>query len=120
MTNKQICPRCKSELEGVPALSRKDNQTHICSNCGVSEAVEDFTGTKFFWGPPYWKVKTSMTDLEKITSVLVTILEAAVVGKLHFERAEAIHEELLKRISTQDDEVLALITDRLTEIVNKK
>jgi hypothetical protein len=42
-----LCPRCQ---RGVPsdkhrgeypgALSRTDNETEICSNCGISEALE--------------------------------------------------------------------------------
>lgn len=40
------CPRCKeyklNEEEVLNALSRKDNETYICSDCGVSEALEDY------------------------------------------------------------------------------
>jgi len=36
------CPRCGIYYVGFPAISRKDNKTEICSNCGVSEAIEDF------------------------------------------------------------------------------
>lgn len=41
------CPRCKKRYEGGirhSALSRRDNKTHICSACGVEEALEDFKG----------------------------------------------------------------------------
>lgn len=38
----KICPRCKNYIQGYPALSRKDNKTEICSNCGKLEALEDF------------------------------------------------------------------------------
>lgn len=35
------CPRCGSSYEeGTEALSRKDNLTYICSDCGVAEAFE--------------------------------------------------------------------------------
>lgn len=37
-----VCPSCKKELGKYPALSRKDNKTEICSNCGMLEALEDF------------------------------------------------------------------------------
>ena len=37
-----ICPICKKEIVGYPALSRKDNKTEICSECGVKEALEDY------------------------------------------------------------------------------
>lgn len=48
------CPRCRENRftpYGVkrgkkdplpPALSRKDNKTYICSECGVEEALEGF------------------------------------------------------------------------------
>ena len=39
---KRICPACGKEYTGYPALSRKDNKTEICSDCGVREALEDF------------------------------------------------------------------------------
>ncbi len=38
----KICPRCNHSIIGYPALSRKDNTTEICSNCGTLEALEDF------------------------------------------------------------------------------
>ena len=42
----KICPRCEQPITGYPALSRKDNKTEICSNCGNLEAVEDFINRK--------------------------------------------------------------------------
>lgn len=36
------CPKCKKEIKGYPALSRKDNKTEICSDCGTKEALEIF------------------------------------------------------------------------------
>lgn len=36
----QCCPKCKKEFTEHPALSRKDNETEICPECGVGEAVE--------------------------------------------------------------------------------
>jgi transcription elongation factor Elf1 len=42
MTKKFICPRCKMTFNGYPAISRKDNKTEICSDCGTAEALEDF------------------------------------------------------------------------------
>lgn len=37
-----ICPICKNKIIGRPALSRKDNKTKICSQCGMNEALEQF------------------------------------------------------------------------------
>ena len=37
-----ICPKCKRKTSGFPALSRDDNRTSICSDCGTVEAMEDY------------------------------------------------------------------------------
>ena len=34
-----ICPECGLEFTARPALSRKDNRTFICPDCGVREAL---------------------------------------------------------------------------------
>ena len=34
-----LCPRCGLVLPAVPAISRHDNLTPVCSQCGVLEAV---------------------------------------------------------------------------------
>lgn len=36
----KICPRCHNAYHGVPALSRVDNKTYICPDCGTREALE--------------------------------------------------------------------------------
>ena len=38
----KICANCGKAIIGHPALSRKDNKTEICSNCGTLEALEVF------------------------------------------------------------------------------
>ena len=40
ITRTAICPRCGKEYTGRPALSRADNQTPICPDCGTREALE--------------------------------------------------------------------------------
>ena len=37
------CPYCHKMTYHYPALSRKDNKTDICSDCGVREALEDWS-----------------------------------------------------------------------------
>lgn len=39
------CPRC-GEMKPLNTLSRKDNKTYICSDCGVAEEREDFIRSK--------------------------------------------------------------------------
>lgn len=34
-----VCPICGEDYDGHPAISRKDNKTKICPNCGIGEAV---------------------------------------------------------------------------------
>jgi len=45
MANRTTCPRCKWNLlkhnKLLNALSRRDNKTAICSECGTREALED-------------------------------------------------------------------------------
>ena len=36
------CPRCTKLIKGFPALSRTDNETYICSDCGTQEGMEDY------------------------------------------------------------------------------
>lgn len=36
------CPTCGQPIHGHPAISRADNRTEICSDCGTTEAIEAF------------------------------------------------------------------------------
>ena len=40
MTETKVCPICGKAYTGHPALSRKDNATPICPDCGTLEALE--------------------------------------------------------------------------------
>ena len=35
-----VCPNCGRRFSGYPALSRKDNATGICPECGTLEALD--------------------------------------------------------------------------------
>lgn len=37
-----VCPRCGKAYSDYPALSRVDNETEICPECGVAEAMFDY------------------------------------------------------------------------------
>ena len=37
----RVCPVCGKTYHDYPALSRKDNQTEICPECGIREALDD-------------------------------------------------------------------------------
>ncbi len=38
-TGLRVCPECGKEYAGHPALSRKDNETFICPDCGVRQSL---------------------------------------------------------------------------------
>lgn len=40
MLQKRICPKCGREYKERPAVSRADNKTMICPDCGTREALE--------------------------------------------------------------------------------
>ena len=40
VTQTAVCPRCRKAYTGRPAISRTDNQTPICPDCGTREALE--------------------------------------------------------------------------------
>lgn len=42
----QRCPKCKKEFTEYPAISREDNETEICPECGLREAMNAFMGEK--------------------------------------------------------------------------
>jgi hypothetical protein len=39
---KWLCPSCLQITDCYPAISRKDDETEICSDCGLAEALEEF------------------------------------------------------------------------------
>ena len=40
LTKMAICPLCGRTYHGVPALSRTDNKTLICPDCGTRQALQ--------------------------------------------------------------------------------
>jgi len=42
MKNKEnrLCPKCHKYYNDYPAISREDNKTEICPQCGQLEALE--------------------------------------------------------------------------------
>lgn len=41
-TRVKYCKRCRNNYTDYPSLSRRDNETEICSKCGNEEAMNDF------------------------------------------------------------------------------
>lgn len=40
-----VCPLCGKTYHGHPALSRTDNETLICPDCGIRQALESICVT---------------------------------------------------------------------------
>ena len=40
VTRTAVCPLCGKTYSGVPSLSRTDNETLICPDCGTRQALE--------------------------------------------------------------------------------
>ena len=49
--SKTLCPSCNNNKlnpeQVMNALSRKDNKTYICSDCGIAEAMNDFVAERY-------------------------------------------------------------------------
>ena len=55
-STERTCPKCGCVYTGVPALSRIDNKTLICPDCGIHEALE--------------ALEISLEEQEKIISII--------------------------------------------------
>ena len=53
---KRTCPLCGEKYHGVPALSRDDNRTMICPNCGTRQSLES--------------IGIAAEEIEKILSII--------------------------------------------------
>ena len=44
VTRLAVCPRCGKAYHGPPALSRENNETLICPDCGTRQALQSLGG----------------------------------------------------------------------------
>ena len=75
------CPICHGLYTDAPALSRKDNKTLICPNCGMNEAMEAFKAAHVAPEKPH-----HMTVREKLEAI-------AESEELNRERVQRFLEE---------------------------
>lgn len=45
----QVCPICGMEYEERPAISRTDNATPICPDCGIRQSLESIGVPRYDW-----------------------------------------------------------------------
>lgn len=43
----KVCPKCKETYLGYPAISRVDNETEICQECGQREALSAWIADRY-------------------------------------------------------------------------
>lgn len=41
-----ICPKCGETYVGIPAISRNDNLTAVCPDCGIRESLQSLSISK--------------------------------------------------------------------------
>ena len=92
----KICPLCDKAILGYPALSRKDNRTEICQNCGMLEVLQAFQDYQS-------NHKTRPTKMKKVTK----------------DNLLKLVELKIKYIQTKDEEILDVINDYITNVINK-
>jgi len=132
---KPICPRClnyipNNETPGMypGALSRTDDKTEICSECGVSEAMEMFYESlkpeKTSWPQVDWyeeKIE-AMSDEELSTKFLGFLVRVSHNSLLPISIREKARDYVMtssnedSEASKDEDAFLRLLTDAMFEI----
>ena len=65
----QRCPKCKKEFTEYPAISREDNETEICPECGVREALEAYYKATRKQGGFFFNVSYTIAQLGSLCSL---------------------------------------------------
>lgn len=121
---KKVCPNCGSDIVGYPALSRKDNKTEICSECGQLEALEDFHNfmnkKKSSKTYPSKKVKSKLgffAEPENEKEELVLKISNEMVGK----SSDALYKNKWTGWSTQEERQrgIDIVKEAIAPVVEK-
>jgi len=66
----ELCPICGDPIGECPALSREDNKTHICSQCGTHQALSDYVKHQYKIRAHTWEDLECWGERELIEYVL--------------------------------------------------
>lgn len=108
MSKTVLCPRCGEknytpygedwtpDAPLPPALSRVDNKTYICSDCGTAEALLDFTGAGLTpldeWAvPPLRAIRYTEEAILNVRTAIMRVSGVWEITRSH-ELAEALSE----------------------------
>lgn len=95
----KICPLCDRAILGYPALSRIDNRTEICQNCGMIESLQVLK--------KYEEHKCK------------EIIKSSKMKKVTKDNLLKLVELKTQYIQTKDEEILKVINDYITNVINK-
>ena len=95
----KICPLCDRAILGYPALSRIDNRTEICQNCGMIESLQVLK--------KYEEHKCK------------EIIKSSKMKKVTKDNLLKLVELKTQYIQTKDDEILEVINEYITNVINK-
>ena len=103
----KICPICKKEFRGMGAISRKDNETEICSECGTNEALAEFFGSceEVKNMNIYKEIEQTIFDYETyITDIMIEIYKKhGSFSRLENQEVEEAHQKWLKLKSLRNE-----------------
>lgn len=80
----QSCPHCGKKFKQYPALSREDNKTSICSDCGTAEAMAEHKGDRKYKGEDW-----SNADGDMQTSMNTQNVDEGGMGK-HKQKRDSV------------------------------
>ena len=70
----RTCPSCEKKYTEHPALSRKDNKTEICSDCGMGEAIDDFNKSNKCKTVEITEKEPTLEELQEIVGGYIEIV----------------------------------------------
>ena len=106
------CPICKQKYSTIPALSRRDNKTEICTECGIREALYSFIEFK-----KESEEKMLSNDFKK--EMKEEAIKRMKILKLHKTTIKEFEEYNKLNKSTKGLGILFWLTDEEKEIVEK-
>lgn len=76
-----ICPICHKDYSNYPAISRKDNKSKICPQCGTAEALIEFMKQKKSINDFFYDIKSLMA----LTILLYSLISVSIFPILIYE-----------------------------------
>lgn len=111
MNEEKICPKCGCVITGHPSISREDNKTEICSNCGAREALEDFNKAMYQTISPV--IKSIADTINDVAKGFVDIWDK-IKPKLNFldkKISKRRFKKLLQSYGIQRNEINKIMAD---------